>query len=344
MKQILFLSAIMLLVFEAAAKENHKPEKNNIAGKLFFSNQRFSSSNSGNKKSFTSHEYIYGRLELDSSSIKEVFKIKDSDDTYPYLQCGVTIFKEGREIDSENSSNYFYFLINEEEKGRSWLNFDILPEPSNATTVYAMVNDFSGGLGYNPLYRMIVNSRLPDGNYRVHISIYSVTVDGWGKQQPREKWPLIEDDFEFSFSEDDIARVQKNKDLTADIIKENAFRYDKLPDAFFNSAIITDPKATNAKITTILKRDLPDRVILKVGIEKTGGTLWNVDKGDDGLPRYRYFSPTVYVAYKMDGKCYVGDVTLRETYEGGGRYGPLEVGFTSASNQQDKGIDCNKIK
>lgn len=49
--------------------------------------------------------------------------------------------------------------------------------------------------------------------------------------------------------------------------------------------------------------------------------------------------------YKVDGKCYVGNVTLRETYSGGGTYGPLEVGFTSASGSGgDKAIDCAKVK
>ena len=50
------------------------------------------------------------------------------------------------------------------------------------------------------------------------------------------------------------------------------------------------------------------------------------------------------MAYKLDGQCRVGTVTLRENYTGGGTYGPLEVAFTSASDKQDRGIDCAKIK
>jgi hypothetical protein len=76
-------------------------------------------------------------------------------------------------------------------------------------------------------------------------------------------------------------------------------------------------------------------------IEKTG-TTWSVAKDDYGLPKYRYFYPGVYVAYKIDGKCYIGKVTLRQDYTGGGTFGPLHVGFTSGGD--DKGIDCAKVK
>jgi hypothetical protein len=168
-------------------------------------------------------------------------------------------------------------------------------------------------------------------------------MDGWGRELDSDKWPALEDRFEFDFHEEDIARVQKDfKDIT-EIIKENAFRYDKLPAEFSNSAVITDPKASNARILAIIKRDLPYRTILKIAIEKTG-TTWSIAKDEFNLPKYRYFYPTVWVAYKLDGKCYIGTVTLRETYTGGGTYGQLEVGFTSASNQKDRGIDCIKVK
>lgn len=340
MKNVFLTVASFTLVLNMAAGE--KSPGQNLAGKLSFSNQPFSSTGATPKKSFTSHEYIYGRLDLEGSTVKDAFKIKEGDNKLSYLQCTVILLKDGEEIASEDNANYF--LVKDEEKGRSWLNFDILPEPAKATTVYSMLDDFSAGIGLNPLYRIIMNSQPAAGKYTIKIRLYSVTVDGWGKEQPKEKWPSIEDEFEFNFSDDDAAMILKNKDLTEDVIKENAFRYDKLPEVFSKGATITDPKATNAKIMAILKRDLPQRVILKMAIEKTSGTLWYVAKDDYGLPKYRYFSPDVYVAYKMDGKCYIGTVTLRENYEGGGTYGPLEVAFTSASNQPDRGIDCVKVK
>jgi hypothetical protein len=50
------------------------------------------------------------------------------------------------------------------------------------------------------------------------------------------------------------------------------------------------------------------------------------------------------MAYKINGKCYVGNVTLRQVYSGGGTFGPLQVAFTSAGSLPDKGIDCAKVK
>ena len=76
-------------------------------------------------------------------------------------------------------------------------------------------------------------------------------------------------------------------------------------------------------------------------IEKTG-TLWSTANDDFGLPKYRYFYPGVYVAYKLDGNCYIGKITLRQDYTGGGTFGPLHVGFTSGND--DKGIDCALVK
>jgi len=74
------------------------------------------------------------------------------------------------------------------------------------------------------------------------------------------------------------------------------------------------------------------------------GPLRSVAKDEFNLPKYRYFNPHIHMAYKMDGQCRIVTVTLRENYEGGGNYGPLEVAYTSASQQQDRGIDCTKIK
>lgn len=311
-----------------------------VAGKIFFSNQPMTNSSAGSKSVFSSAEYIYARLELNGTTIKDAFKIKEPGKGYPFLQCRVSIIKDGYEF---GGSGRNYLLIKDDERASSSLNFDVFPEPSRATTVFSLLDDFSAGIGFVPLYNIIVNEKLAEGKYTVKVRLYVETQDSWGTYQPEEKWPTIEEEFEFNFRDEDVARVLDNNKQVADNIVENAFRYDKLPDIFYKSATITDPKATNAKILAIIKRDLPQRTILKMAIEKTG-TIWSIAKDDYGLPKYRYFYPGVYVAYKINGKCYIGRVTLRETYSGGGTFGPLQVGFTSASEQDDKGIDCAKVK
>ncbi|MGH2552338.1 MAG: hypothetical protein ACRDEB_01410 [Chitinophagaceae bacterium] len=318
-----------------------KLPKTDVPGKIYFSNQPMLSSNAGSKNVFSSAEYIYARLELNGTTIKDAFKIKEPGKGYPFLQCRVSIIKDGYEFGGGGRN---YLLLKDDQRGSSSLSFDVLPEPSRATTVFSLVDDFSAGIGFYPFYNTIINERLAEGKYTVKVKLYVETQDSWGTYQPKEKWPTIEEEFEFEFRDEDVARILSNNDQIVDIIRENAFRYDKLPAVFSNPAVIADPKATNAKIAAILKRDLPHRTILKFAVEKTSGILWHIATDDFNLPKYRYFNPDIYVAYKLEDKCYVGTVTLREVYSGGGTYGPLQVAFTSASSEQDKGIDCTKIK
>ncbi len=340
MKRLLTGFTALMMILITAANTGSATPVSPVPGKIFFSNQPFTNSNAGSKKMFTSHEYLYGRFELSGATIKEAFKLKEAEDAYPFLQYELTLLRGGEEI---GSNGITYMMLKEDDKAAGSFNFDIMPDPLKATTVYSILDDFSAGYGFSPMHGLIINKRLKEGKYQVRIKIYSRAVDGWGKELEMDKWPALEEEFDFEFMESDIEKVNNDYDKITEVIKENAFRYDKLPDVFYNSANITDPKATNAKILAIIKRDLPERMILKLAIEKTG-TLWSIATGDLGLPTYRYFYPGVYVAYKKDGKCYVGRVTLRQTYMGGGTYGPLQVGYTSASGQRDKGIDCMKVK
>ncbi len=344
MKRFLFFSTGIFFTLAAIALKT--PRENYTAeGKIYFSDKPFGESNAGAKSSFSSGEFIYAHMELQGGTIREVFKIKEPSkpEPYPYLMYDCIILKDGEQVGSSHNNNYV--LLKPDDLQRSWINFDVLPEPSKATTLFSMLEDFSAGLGFVPLYHMIDQDHFPEaGKYTVQVRFFYRSQNAWGKEEDSDKWPELIDKFEFNFKEADIASLTKNKTAATETLRENAFRYDKLPAVFSNPAVITDPKATNAKIAAILKRDLPYRTILKFAVEKTSGTLWSIAKDDYGLPKYRYFNPHVYVAYKTDGSCYVGNVTLRENYSGGGTYGPLEVGFTSASGVQDKGIDCAKIK
>jgi hypothetical protein len=206
-----------------------------------------------------------------------------------------------------------------------------------------MLEDFSAGNGFVPLYSMINPDYFPSaGEYRVNVRIFSRTQDLYGRDEDEDKWPFIMDGFDFTLREADIANLKKNSKEVTDVVQNNAFRYDKLPPVFSNPGKLTDPNATTAKVAAILKRDLPNRTILKFVAEQYSGTLWHIAKDDFGLPRYKYFNPHIWMAYKMDGKCYVGYITLRQVYSGGGTYGPLEVAWTST--KEDRGIDCTKIK
>ena len=345
MRTILLAVSATLISFNIyAGKENGNPEIAGMPaeGKIYFSSQPFTSSATNTKTSFTSAEFIYGRMELNSGTIKEAFKIKENGNALAYLKCKVTVLQNGEEISYGNSNDYI--LIKDQVKNSNALNFDILPEPSKVTTVYSMLDDFSAGIGFNPISTLIMNGHWPSGVYKVHIKIYSETTNAYGDVQSEDKWPGIEDEFEFKFNEDDAEKILANKDKIKETTQENAFRYDKLPAVFSNPGKLTDPNATSAQIAAILKRDLPDRQIIKWVAETYNGPYWHIASNDLGIPQYKYFNPHIWVAYKINGKCYVGDVTLRQVYAGGGTYGQLQVAFTSAGNVPDKGIDCINVK
>ena len=338
------LLVVMLLAFKE--KESRKDKKRFSSGKMFFSNKPFTSNNSGSKTSFSSNEFIYGRFELSEKTIKEAFKIGETTQRqpYPFLVCDMEVLKDGKPVGYHTYRNN-YILLSQEDLNKTSLNLDILPDPAVGRTLYSMVDAFDVGYGFFPLYTMINPDYFPSGGtYRINVKIYSRSKDAWGRDEKQENWPFIEDGFDFTFRETDIAALKKNAEASSEHMKANAFRYEKLPDVFSKPMKVTDPKATPDRIAAILKRDLANRTILKWVIEPHNGPLWSVAKDDHNLPKYRYFNPTIYMAYKMDGQCRVGSVTLRENYTGGGTYGPLQVAYTSASWQQDKGIDCSKIK
>ncbi len=335
--------AVFFLSFSLFAKKGKiNYLLNAVPGQISFSSAPFPGGAGAAKKTFSSAEYIYGQLQLSSGTLKEAFKIKDKENTLSFLKSTVTILQNG-EVVSYGSSNDFIYLKDDIKNGSS-LNFDVMPEPAKASTVFSMLDDFSAGIGFTPLPTMIFNAHLPDGNYQVHVKIYTETMDAYGSLQSEDKWPSVEGEFNYNFKEDDAEKILANRLTIRENILVNAFRYDKLPPVFSNPGKLNDPNATAAKIFAILKRDLPEREIIKWVAETYNGPVWHIANDDFGLPKYKYFNPHIWMAYKMNGKCYVGDVTLREPYSGGGTYGSLQVAFTSASSVPDKGIDCVKVK
>jgi hypothetical protein len=344
-KLFFFVSGLLISMALQAKKNEHTPEreKPTVEGKIYFSNLPFTGTNSNTSKTtFTSAEYIYARLEIPSGTLKEVFKIKEDDKTMPYLKCKLTITQGGEVIPYGSTSDHL--LIKDEFLNSTILNFDILPEPTKAATLYSMLEDFSAGYGFNPLSGLIMNGRWPDGDYKVNVKIYSETFNAYGSLQDEDKWPSLESEFDLIFKEEDAVKIIANSKLIRESSIENAFRYDKLPPVFSKPGALTDPNATAAKIAAILKRDLSERQILKWVAESYSGPVWHIATDDFGLPKYKYFNPHIWMAYKINGKCYVGNVTLRQVYSGGGTYGPLQVAYTSAGSLPDKGIDCIKVK
>ncbi len=346
MRKLLFVIALLVFILPLQAKKNkHSKEKKTsiVEGMILFSSNPFKGNTlNDSKNSFTSAEYIYARLEISSGTLKEAFKIKEDDKTKAFLKCKLTVMQNGEVIRYGSSRDHI--LLNEESKNGNILNFDILPDPVKANTLYSMLDDFSAGIGFNPISGLIKNGQWPDGNYKVKVNIYYESVNAYGALQDEEKWPFVEGEFDLRFKEDDAPKIMENSKLITENSIENAFHIDNMPPVFSKPGPLTDPNASSIKIAAILKRDLPQRQILKWVAEKYDGPTWHIATDEYNLPKYKYFNPHIWMAYKINGKCYVGYATLRQPYTGGGTYGQLQVAFTSAGSLPDHGIDCNKVK
>lgn len=340
-----FILAVCLLCLTGNANGQY-PDMSPLPGaKIYFSDKPFTTGNEGSKTSFKSNEFIYGRLELDNQTLLDAFKMSSIKTKYYYLRYRVYSFKNGEQQGSQNSWEYL-LIKNEADVKKTYLNFDILPNPTAATSAMCGLDDFSSNIAGGPMYFIIDQSRFPEeGEYTIKVRLFLNTYDAWGKEVDVEKWPEVKDEFKFQFSANDIQALKKNGEAGDELIRRNTFRMAKLPDYFSNPNKLTDPALSNANISAILKRDLPSggMTLLKYSVGTYTGALWQVEKNDLGIILRRYVTPDIHIAYKFQNDCYVGYARIWQEYLGGGRYGPTIVGSRSCNSCGEK-IDCNLVK
>lgn len=200
--------------------------KDIVKGKMYFSNKPFTTGNAGSKRSFTSSEYIYGRIELDGQTVKDAFKVWDPTDGYPYsyLLYRVFVFHNGEEM---GQSTLNVCLLEQKDKNKTFLNFDVLPEPLKATTVMSGIERFDAGLFSAPLYGLINGDNFKeDGEYRIVVKFYYESYDVYGARELVEKWPRLEDEFTFMFTLKDVPVLKKNE-AAANTVIETDFKKNK---------------------------------------------------------------------------------------------------------------------
>ena len=301
-------------------------------------------SNANTKSSFSSAEFIYATLSLGDKTVKEFFRLPEKVDNgqHHYIYYTIEAFLGDQRV-GQNIWNYA--MIREEDHTNKILRLDVLPDPAKATTVIAGTEKFDFGLASAPLYQLIGRKLFGSaGNYKVIFWAYSRSIDVYGTEEPRNKWPTINSEFNFAFSLSDVPALLANQKLADIQVKENAFKLTAMPAIFKKPFKVIDQKLSHAKIAAILKRDLPHRTTLKINMGEYTGAAWRIHKNSLGIPLYRYLQPSVHVVYKMNGKCHVGTVDLHEPYVGGGKYGALKVQHTSAGNRSDNQIACKLVK
>jgi hypothetical protein len=314
------LSLLLLLPIVNVAMAQYDEMAAIPGGKMYFSDKPFTNSNAGSKTSFKSNEFIYGRIELDKS-MKDAFNMSALKSKPTYVSVFYQISRNGQ---NEYLQVPTYIKVDNGDENKTALNFDILPSAADAKTIMSIVDDFDAGVVAGCLYPLNKYFFRENASYKVRISIYAKTYDGWGTLEDDSKWPAVYGEFNFQFDSKDVAAITQNNDAARVSVIENGLRLDKMPDYFSKPAKISDPALTEAKILAILKRDLPSVNVVRAVIPPFDGQLKDIAKNDLGLILFRYVRPYIRVIYKDKGKCYLGSITLKEDYIGGGRYGALK--------------------
>ncbi|CAN5792499.1 hypothetical protein BH10BAC3_BH10BAC3_23650 [soil metagenome] len=196
-----------------------------VAGKMYFSDKPFTTTNEGSKKSFTSAEYIYGRFELDNASIQEAFRIFEPNENYPhaYFFYRVYIYFNEQEMGFNSSVNLC--LLRGDSRKNKWFNFDVLPEPAKATTALCGTNRFNTSLSTTPLYSLInADNFKQNGEYKIAIKFYYESYDAFNNMEPVEKWPTMEESFSFVFNAKDVAQIKKNELASDEVIQKKGLK------------------------------------------------------------------------------------------------------------------------
>ncbi len=349
MRNSIMLSIPLLMVCSAAYALPGKDRP--VSGKMYFSNEPFAISNAGNKKSFRSDEFIYGRLELDGQTVKQAFRISDKNmgRTHSFLFYTITILNNGQEISSNVNGSLKKILLQDKDKQNHWLNFDVLPEPVKASTVLLSSEKLNASRSTVPFYRLIGEENFKEnGEYKVVLKLFSQTYDTSGSMEPESKWTRFEGDFNFNFNVKDVVLIKKNEKEADAIIQETVFDLSKLPAVFSNPATTIDTNLSAANISTILKRDMSHWSVVKFALSSYHqDSLWQIEKDKYGQYIQKYVVPKLWIAYKIGDKCfvdYVQIVQLAEKNFGKGGYGPLQVKYSSPLGfRKSETINCSKI-
>lgn len=326
-----------------------------IAGaKITYSNNP---DGSNPKTSFTSSEYIYGRLDLGGRTVYEAFGLKSLGEQKFYsiryhlkiLEAG----KEGWEHDWHNSRRYT--LITKEDAQKTYWNFDVLADPAKVSTLIGATDESisyfnsPAGIYLETRDEDSARSLFPqNGAYTVDITLFGSAYDDWGKPNGEtEKYPTVSAKLVFQFSGTDgrtlVANAKKARE-SVEAAKNKQQMLRAMPDWWFKGATYPEPKLAPARLVPLIKGFIGqwNLTYVKHMIVKSEGPLWVIEKNSLGIPEYRMVKPYIYVIYR-DAKvnsCQVGALYMRESYSGSGTYGEPYLGGI----REVQHIDCAAVK
>ena len=193
------LSCVFILLCFATNALAQWDDMNPVQGaKMFFSDKPFTTNHESTKNSFTSADFIYGRLELNNKTLFDAFNMTSIKTSRNYLRYRVSAFKNGEQKESYNL--WDYLLIKPGTEKNTWLNFDVFPEPGKATSVVCGTETFNSSVAAAPLYHIINREHFPEnGEYTIKVRFFLESYDAWDKKEELEKWPVADGEFSFQF-------------------------------------------------------------------------------------------------------------------------------------------------
>ena len=321
--------------------------------KITFSNNP---DGSNPKSSFSSSEYIYGRLDLGGRTMYDVFGWKALGDAkFYYLNYDIQVWKPG-EKPWDNWSGHSYTLVSKEDAQKTYWTFDVLPDPSKISTIGSAIADelqyYNGGRSiYSKWYdEASARSTFPQsGTYSIDVTLFGDSYDDWGKPTGSiEKYPTASAAFAFQFSGADgptLVANSKKAHASVEAAKNRREMLHAMPDWWYKPATgVTDAKLAPARLVPQIKGFIGqwNLTYMKHMIINFTGPLWVIEKNDLGIPEYRMVKPYIYIIYKdpKDSSCQVGALYMRESYSGAGTYGAPYLGGI----RDVQYIDCAVVK
>jgi hypothetical protein len=321
----------------------------------------FSTSPDGSnpKTSFTSSEYIYGRLDLGGKTVYDAFGLKNQTDVpIYYINYDLNIYKPGDRPSEGNWGGAFHnTLVTKEEAKKTYWDFDVLPDPTRISTIKSMLaneKDFErksyAGI-YTKWYSAeSARSTFPQsGTYTIDVTIWGESYDDWGKPTGKyEMRPTASAQFAFQFSGTDgqtLVANQVKAQKTLENAKKTSEMHHAMPDWWFKGGTYPgEPKLSAARLVPMIKGFISqwNLTYLKHMVVKTDGPLWTITKNELGIPTFRDLSPYIYIIYKdpKESSCNIGALYMRQPYAGAGTYGePFLGGIRDVEY-----IDCAVVK
>ncbi len=338
----------------SAARDGDVRGKPIPGSKITFSNNP---DGSNPKTTFSSSEYIYGRLDLGGRTVYDAFGLKNLGDAKFYYICyHMSIFQPGKEPWEHAWHNGRSFvLMTKEYAQKTYWNFDVLPDPANISTLMGAIEDdlnyFNSPAGiYSQFYNAdSARSLFPQtGTYTVDITLFGKSYDDWGKPTGEtEKYPTASTRFAFQFSGTDGQTLVANHTKARGSVEAAKNRREMLhamPDYWAKGATPPEPKLGPARLVPLIKGFIGkwNLTYIKHVIYPFTGPLWVIQKNDLGIPEYRMVSPYIYIIYKdpKDNSCQLGALYMREPYAGAGTYGEPYLGGI----RDVQYIDCAAVK